>query len=766
MNALELRVRSLEAPPSSDIVPDCLDLIHIGIVSEKVYRALCFTSSPDKFLWATIAFEEQSITRTMRIFPSSDLLIEPLTVLVGPFLPFSLCPDNKALVTPKTSPPETASSLVLSGENLPISFQRRLLKGLFSCPRPVHAGESLGIPIWGFPLYFNEREQGKAVFNERDYDEEPGIFLSPERWPGAHRHLQREKNEKFGSVFSEFFWFKVESVDGCIVNLFDTKISVKLSKGFQEICGNLQSYIFENQHISTTVFLRPCLLLTGAQKSGKRALLRLAAGSKKILEFTPSSYPPILAGFEEWVDKICRSLTNENHPIVLIRRVDSFFFEEPNTNDSVLSGLLRHLSDKGCIVVGSATDSTKIGMQTSEFFNKRTTLDKLDFSYSHTFEQAKAISLISGETVETENRKLSKRQSSMENSAERVQWDEIGGLEDAKREINELLKCGKRKGLVLFGVPGSGKSLLAKAIATELAGEGKPGNFFSVKGPELLSSFIGESESNIRQVFSKANSARPCVIFFDEIDSIAPQRGKGSDSALVMDRVVASLLSELDSLNDDVFVIGATNRPDLLDHALIRPGRLDRMVFVGVSDDKLGLVKALAKESAKTENRKFVISCDLEKVADTIPHNFTGADVAGVLRNAQFCSISKKAAEIESIAIITGLTLNLLQYLLTESENIKDYSGHHFQLTCGCSSTVGSFICGTARILQCRSCKSYFIQNNDDCPVRISSPFELLDTSISFEDIQDTIKDTVPSVTEEDIKHYHTLRNQFSHRRI
>lgn len=126
-------------------------------------------------------------------------------------------------------------------------------------------------------------------------------------------------------------------------------------------------------------------------------------------------------------------------------------------------------------------------------------------------------------------------------------------------------------GVLLYGPPGTGKTLLAKAVATSCSL-----NFFSVKGPELLNMYIGESEANVRRIFQRARDAKPCVIFFDELDSIAPKRGNQGDSGGVIDRIVSQLLAELDGMSVggmDVFVIGATNRPDLLDPALLRPGR-------------------------------------------------------------------------------------------------------------------------------------------------------------------------------------------------
>lgn len=202
-----------------------------------------------------------------------------------------------------------------------------------------------------------------------------------------------------------------------------------------------------------------------------------------------------------------------------------------------------------------------------------------------------------------------------------VQWSDVGGLSHVKSAVIETIQLPlsrpelfargmkKRSGILFYGPPGTGKTLLAKAIATEFSL-----NFFSVKGPELLNMYIGESEANVRRVFQRARDARPCVVFFDELDSVAPKRGNQGDSGGVMDRIVSQLLAELDGMSgggDDedsgagggqgVFVIGATNRPDLLDQALLRPGRFDKMLYLGVNDTHEGQLKvmeALTRKSA------------------------------------------------------------------------------------------------------------------------------------------------------------------------
>lgn len=238
-----------------------------------------------------------------------------------------------------------------------------------------------------------------------------------------------------------------------------------------------------------------------------------------------------------------------------------------------------------------------------------------------------------------------------------VTWDDVGGLAHVKADIldtiqlplehPELFAGGmkKRSGILLYGPPGTGKTLLAKAVATSCAL-----NFFSVKGPELLNMYIGESEANVRRVFQRARDAKPCVIFFDELDSVAPKRGNHGDSGGVMDRIVSQLLAELDGIaggesGADVFVIGATNRPDLLDPALLRPGRFDRMLYLGVSqthDGQLNILQALT--------RKFKLHPDLrlEDVAQSCPFNYTGADFYALCSDALLKAMSRKAEELDA----------------------------------------------------------------------------------------------------------------------
>ncbi|XP_029374028.1 peroxisome assembly factor 2 isoform X2 [Echeneis naucrates] len=233
-----------------------------------------------------------------------------------------------------------------------------------------------------------------------------------------------------------------------------------------------------------------------------------------------------------------------------------------------------------------------------------------------------------------------------------VHWEDVGGLQQVKKEIldtvqlplqrPELLSLGlNRTGVLLYGPPGTGKTLLAKAVATECSM-----SFLSVKGPELINMYVGQSEENIREVFCRARSAAPCVVFFDELDSLAPSRGRSGDSGGVMDRVVSQLLAELDGLNSSVgvFVIGATNRPDLLDQSLLRPGRFDKLVYVGINEDRVSQLQVL-----QAVLRKFRLdpALDLQDLVDRCPPHMTGADLYALCSDAMTAAIKRKILHIE-----------------------------------------------------------------------------------------------------------------------
>ncbi|TFY82055.1 hypothetical protein EWM64_g1949 [Hericium alpestre] len=310
-----------------------------------------------------------------------------------------------------------------------------------------------------------------------------------------------------------------------------------------------------------------------------------------------------------------------------------------------------------------------------------------------------------------------------------VSWDDVGGLNDVKAEILDTVQLPllhpelfaqdlkKRSGILLYGPPGTGKTLLAKAVATSCSL-----NFFSVKGPELLNMYIGESEANVRRVFQRARDAKPCVIFFDELDSIAPKRGSHGDSGGVMDRIVSQLLAELDGIaagdSGNVFVVGATNRPDLLDPALLRPGRFDRMLYLGISEGnnaQMNILQALT--------RKFRLDPDLDlwKVVEQCPFNFTGADFYALCSDALLKAMARKAEEIDDI--------------------IAHISQSH---------------ASTQR--QEKITPQYYLNE-------IATPADILVT-VSQKDFNAALSELVPSVSQSEMEHYAQIRGQFSSRQV
>jgi len=207
-----------------------------------------------------------------------------------------------------------------------------------------------------------------------------------------------------------------------------------------------------------------------------------------------------------------------------------------------------------------------------------------------------------------------------------VSWNDIGGLVDVKKELRELVQypvehpekfekfgMSPSKGVLFYGPPGCGKTLLAKAVANECQA-----NFISIKGPELLTMWFGESEANVREVFEKARQAAPCVLFFDELDSIAKSRGSSAgDAGGSGDRVMNQLLTEMDGMGakKNVFIIGATNRPDIIDTALMRPGRLDQLIYIPMPD---------------LESRKSILRASLRKspVSPDVPLDYIAQSLA------------------------------------------------------------------------------------------------------------------------------------------
>jgi len=234
-----------------------------------------------------------------------------------------------------------------------------------------------------------------------------------------------------------------------------------------------------------------------------------------------------------------------------------------------------------------------------------------------------------------------------------VKWEDIGGLEDTKRDLQEMVrypiehrglfeKFGMEasRGVLFYGPPGCGKTLMAKAIANECGA-----NFISVKGPELLNAWFGGSEANVRDLFDKARAASPCILFFDEMDSIARARGSGGGSSDTSDRVINQILSEIDGIGSGktLFIIGATNRPDILDPGIMRPGRLDQLIYIPLPDydSRISIFKANLRKSPVAEDITFEL---LAEVTD----GFSGADITEICQRAAKNAIRESiTAEIE-----------------------------------------------------------------------------------------------------------------------
>jgi transitional endoplasmic reticulum ATPase len=242
-----------------------------------------------------------------------------------------------------------------------------------------------------------------------------------------------------------------------------------------------------------------------------------------------------------------------------------------------------------------------------------------------------------------------------------VLWDDVGGLEGVKAELKETIQypvehadkfekfgMSPSKGVLFYGPPGCGKTLLAKAIANECGA-----NFISIKGPELLTMWFGESEANVRDLFDKARSAAPCILFFDEMDSIAKARGGGSGSGSEAgDRVINQILTEIDGVGSrkSVFVIGATNRPDILDKAITRPGRLDQLIYIPLPDydSRVSIFKANLRKSPVDLN------VNIEQLANAT-EGFSGADITEICQRAAKNAIRESVtAEIERAKQITA----------------------------------------------------------------------------------------------------------------
>ncbi|MBI2130504.1 AAA family ATPase, partial [Candidatus Woesearchaeota archaeon] len=324
-----------------------------------------------------------------------------------------------------------------------------------------------------------------------------------------------------------------------------------------------------------------------------------------------------------------------------------------------------------------------------------------------------------------------------------VKWSDIGGLEDVKQELKEAVewplkhpesfkRLGVRppKGILIYGAPGTGKTLLAKAVANE-----SEANFILVKGPELLSKWIGESEKAVREVFKKARQVSPTIIFFDEIDSLAPRRSGDSDSH-VSERVVNQLLTEIDGLVDmhEVLIIGATNRPDIVDTALLRPGRFDRIILTPAPDVKgrLEIFKVHTKEMPLSVSKEEIKSIEeelKEKKFDTTSFNLSSKMAGDEAITENDLQKNKKAVKGNSVRF----------------EDLSDKDKLIFSLAAKTEGYAGADIeavCREAAILALRE--------------------DIESKEVTSRHFDKALEKVRPSVTKEIEKAYEDLRDHFS----
>jgi len=261
-----------------------------------------------------------------------------------------------------------------------------------------------------------------------------------------------------------------------------------------------------------------------------------------------------------------------------------------------------------------------------------------------------------------------------------VTWDDVGGLDSLKEELRETIEWPIKhkeafeyvdvqtpKGILLHGPPGTGKTLIAKAVAKMTES-----NFISIKGPELLSKWVGESEKGVREIFRKARQAAPCIIFLDEIDALLPKRGDSSDSH-VSQNVVSQILTEIDGLEElhNVLIIGATNRIDMIDPAILRPGRFDRIIEVPLPDSK-------GRENIfkiHTKKKPLAKDVDLRKLVE-LTDGFSGAEIAGITNRAGITALKRYVGgnlhSVKEIEITQNDLLDAIEKVKPKPKKIEE----------------------------------------------------------------------------------------------
>uniref|UniRef100_A0AC34FM30 AAA+ ATPase domain-containing protein n=1 Tax=Panagrolaimus sp. ES5 TaxID=591445 RepID=A0AC34FM30_9BILA len=347
-----------------------------------------------------------------------------------------------------------------------------------------------------------------------------------------------------------------------------------------------------------------------------------------------------------------------------------------------------------------------------------------------------------------------------------VKWSDVGGLEDVKKAISESLKANlkinsnsnlKRSGIVLYGPPGCGKTLIAKAVANEFNI-----TFLSVKGPELLNQYVGQSEQNLRMIFEKARLASPSIIFFDEMDSLAPNRGNAGDSGGVMDRMVSQLLTELDTLhskqNCNVFVMAATNRPDLLDPCLLTPGRFDKSIHVRPAQDLTSKLRILEPVCQKMTLENGLTP---EIIAKKCPKILSGADITSLMQKAAMKALAEVIYLIEERQLKGDEEREAIEMMqvIVKMEHVEDALKDAKK----CPKIMSG--ADITSLMQKAAMKAladviYLIEERHLKGDEEREAIEKMQVIVKMEHVEDALKDFTCSLSNQDIAKYQTMEQE------
>ena len=712
-----------------------IDSLHVASVSSRIYKVLVGAGVEDRSVTASVQNTVTKVRILVCLTTNSSIhTTGPVASHNTAFV--NLSPnvvhsqglqdsESRVLVsvlrTALKKPTEVFLSEVCNGDPHSNAVHRLCAKSLLVSRRYLSVGETLAIPAWG----------SSSV---SDYNEIEEALKAPmTSWVGPGRALHRTCSVVYYRVVS--LKAGQDSIPWGIADDTCRVLMVGPRQG-EGIIPNMRPFLFPS-----VAFPVNSDVISWLKAPLRGAGLMVGPASTEMLDTVRNSAESV--GLMPVVVNCLITTTEEDLTTLLAKAAPTTSLVVLDNYDSLESPWSLTPVRK-FRVIALVSDFTKI--EDHFFFSSIFQTGDEDKASTSLVEAYKTISMSAGMCAPSASAAFTKRMSTQLGEIEKltspkVAWEDIGGLDIAKAELRDLMSSGLRRGVLLYGPPGTGKTLLAKAVATEAAAQGAQGvAFIGVKGPELLSMYIGESEKNVRHVFAQAVARAPCVVFFDELDSLAPARGRASDSANVMDRVVASLLTELDNLPPDVIIVGATNRPDLLDPALLRPGRIDRQVYVGICEDKRLLLTALSRQF-ELEDPNVV-----DSVASQIPKSMTGSDVAGVLRRAHLTCAKEIAARMRGLADAAMLSLSDFQQLIGISDPHKARS-----IKAGCTHDVWNTVKGGLDM--CATCGSFRIQGphftRNDFHIRLSEAH-----------IVHALTQVTPSVSAEQLAQYEELRDR------